>query len=102
MKSAKLALAAFILAAAPLAQAIEVWTATSNSGGKIVITSRACPDEAKLRSGYAVGSGGRYQSFCWVLMDGMIHAVYKDGKRYVYDPSNFERSPASSDPKKEG
>jgi hypothetical protein len=71
----------------------QTWQSNNTGGGKIVLTSRDCPEYPNkgLRSGYAYGKGGKTFSFCWAIVDNVIKALYKDGSEYTYDPYTFEK-----------
>lgn len=88
----KLFIGTLLLAASVTAQA-QTWQANNNNGGKIVLTSRDCPDYPNkgLRSGYSYGNGGRTFTFCWAIIDNKIKALYKNGDEYTYDPNSFEK-----------
>jgi len=86
----KILIGALPIAASVTAQA-QTWQAENTGGGRIVLTSRDCPDYPNkgLRSGYAYTQGGKTFSFCWVFADGVVKALYKDGSQYTYNPNDF-------------
>lgn len=71
----------------------QTWEGDNTAGGKIVLTSRDCPEYPNkgLRSGYSYGKGGRTHTFCWAIIDNKIKALYKNGDEYTYDPAIFKK-----------
>lgn len=88
----KLIIAASILGCTFTAHA-DTWRTRNNNGGYIILTERDCAEYPNkgFRSGYSYGNGGSTLSFCWIIIDGMVRAVYKDGSQYTYNPANFEK-----------
>lgn len=82
-----------ILLAGSFSVHAQTWQMNNQSNGKIVLTSRDCPEYPKkgLRSGYAYGQGGKTLSFCWAIIDGMIKALYRNGDEYTYNPNAFTK-----------
>lgn len=82
-----------ILLASSFSAHAQTWQSNNNNGGKIVLTSRDCPEYPNkgLRSGYSYGKGGKTYSFCWAIIDNVIKALYKDGSEYTYDPNTFQK-----------
>jgi hypothetical protein len=66
----------------------------NTAGGKIVLTSRDCPEYPNkgLRSGYSYGKGGKTYTFCWAVVDNMVKALYKNGDEYTYDILIFQKT----------
>lgn len=73
----------------------DSWRTPNNNGGYIILTSRDCADYPNkgFRYGYSYSRGGNTLSFCWIMVDNMIRAIYKDGSDYTYNPANFEKVP---------
>jgi len=73
----------------------DTWRARNNNGGYIILTARDCPDYPNkgLRAGYSYSDKGNTQSFCWLVIDNMVRATYRDGSEYTYNPANFEKVP---------
>lgn len=88
----KILIGTLLLAASVTAQA-QTWQMNNQSNGKIVLTTRDCPEYPNkgLRSGYAYGQGGKTLSFCWAIVDGMIKALYRNGDEYTYNPNAFTK-----------
>lgn len=86
-------IAGIIITVSSIAAHAQTWEMNNQSGGKIVLTSRDCPEYPNkgLRSGYAYGKGGKTLSFCWAFFDGKVKALYKNGDEYTYDPMHFEK-----------
>jgi hypothetical protein len=80
-----------LLMSSSFAAHAQVWEGNNTAGGKIVLTSRDCPEYPNkgLRSGYSYGKGGKTYSFCWAFFDNRVKALYKNGDEYSYDPAIF-------------
>jgi hypothetical protein len=82
-----------LLLASSFAAHAQTWEGNNTAGGKIVLTSRDCPEYPNkgLRSGYSFGKGGKTYTFCWAFVDYMVKALYKNGDEYTYDPQIFSK-----------
>lgn len=88
--NARLKIAFAALAFAACAAAAQTFHLPNNAGGEIVLTPRACPNEPRMREGYAYTSEGRMTPMCWTLLDGRVHVVWSDnGSRSVFRPNDF-------------
>ena len=87
---------AIALTASAFSAYADTWRTPNNNGGYIVLTQRDCPQVPNMgwRAGYSYSSGGNTLSFCWMIIDNLVQAVYTDGSRYTYQPANFEKVPA--------
>lgn len=81
---------ALLIALSTTAKA-DIFVMPNKDGGQIVLTTRTCSKEPSLLSGYAYGKGGLTLPFCWAYFDNMVHVVYDDGTRYIYNPELFTR-----------
>lgn len=70
----------------------------NEGGGEIVLTDRVCVVSGttyeRLREAYAYNSTGQMMTGCWVLRDGLIHAVWAGSNgavKRVYKPQDFEQ-----------
>lgn len=74
------------------------WELPNEAGGKIVITTRLCPNVVApdLLEAYSFATGGRVVQGCWSLIDGLVHITWDHGVRRVFRVEDF--TPAADTP----
>jgi len=67
------------------------WELPNEAGGKIVITTRPCPNAVApdLLEAYSFATGGRVVRGCWALIDGLVHIAWGYGVRRIFRVEDF-------------
>lgn len=86
-------LAAVISSCHP-AYADEMFT-KNQAGGELVLTDAPCPDQPKLSAAHTRLSTGKQLAGCWVIVNGAVHVMWKDGDQSVYPPEAFKHRATS-------
>lgn len=76
-------------------QTTEIYVLPNRSGGEIVLTKRACMDGNKaipeLFEAYSWSPSNRTLYGCWVILDGLVHVVYRGSSDVrIYPTEDFK------------